>query len=64
MLDNSAEVLTLSVEQAAKACGLSERMLRELISRHEIPHLRVGRRVLIVKADLAAWLRERTAVAV
>jgi excisionase family DNA binding protein len=56
------EVLTLSVEQAARACGLSERMVRELIARREIPFIRVGRRVLIVKSHLSEWLNERTAV--
>jgi excisionase family DNA binding protein len=56
------EKLTLSVEQAAKACGLSERTMRELIARHEMPVVRVGRRVLIVRAQLEAWLNERAAI--
>jgi excisionase family DNA binding protein len=57
------ERLTLSVVDAARACGISERTVRELIARGDLPVVRIGRRVLIVRTQLEAWLSEH-AVAV
>jgi len=54
------ERLTLSVTEAATVCGLSERTLRDLISRGDFPVCRVGRRVLVVKSQLEAWLTQQT----
>ena len=53
--------LTLSVSEAADACGVSERTLRGLIAAHRFPHVRVGGRVLVVKSALETWLREHSA---
>lgn len=50
------ERMTLSVTDTATVCGLSERTIRDLISRGDFPVLRVGRRVLVVKSQLEAWL--------
>jgi excisionase family DNA binding protein len=56
--------LTWSVTEAAMACGISERTLRELIARGEFPVVRIGRRVVIVRSQLEEWLNEKGAVAV
>ena len=55
----SGERLTLSVTEGATAFGISERKLRELIASGDVPVVRVGRRVLLVRSQLDAWLRER-----
>lgn len=55
------ERLTLSVTEAANACGLSERTVRELIARREFPVLRVGRRCLVLRTQLREWLERRAA---
>jgi excisionase family DNA binding protein len=41
-----------SVQQASAYCGLSEGSIRERIQRGRIPVTRVGRTVLIQKAEL------------
>lgn len=55
----TAERMTLNVTEAAVACGISERTLRQLISRGDVPVVRVGRRVLVIPSDLKAWLAKR-----
>ncbi len=49
--------LTLSVREAAEAIGVSERHLRSMLP--EIPHLRIGTRVVIPVERLKQWLSER-----
>ena len=55
-LCSPVERLALRPKEAAKALGLSERKLRELLP--ELPHLRVGGAVLLPVEGLRAWLRE------
>ena len=52
-----ANRLALSVEEAAQALGVSEAHLRALLP--ELPHVHLGRRVVIPVDSLRAWLRER-----
>ena len=49
--------LALTVPEAAAALGVSERHLRQLMP--EIPHLRVGRRVVIPVEPFREYLRAR-----
>jgi hypothetical protein len=49
----------LSVFEAAKSVGLSEKHFREEVLPH-IPHLRVGRRIVIPVDGLRAWLSEQS----
>ena len=44
--------LTLTVEQAAEALGISRAFAYEAVARGEIPCIRIGRRVLIPKIAL------------
>lgn len=62
-MTEQTERLTLSVEEAAAAVGISERHLRSLIAEGDFPAVRFGKRVLIVKTQLEAWLQKQ-AVAV
>lgn len=59
------EQLAYTVEQAADVCGVSEKYIRDQIARGEIEKRHVGRKILIRRADLEAWLndlpRERSA---
>jgi hypothetical protein len=47
--------LALSVPEAARALGVSERLLRDVLP--EIPHLHIGRRMLIVAEAIIADIR-------
>ena len=51
--------LGLSPAEAAKSLGIGRRLLWELTNRKEIPHLRLGRRVVYPVDALQAWLAER-----
>jgi excisionase family DNA binding protein len=52
MLQPKTEPRFFTVQQASDYCGLSEGSLRERIQRGRIPVTRVGRTVLIPKAEL------------
>lgn len=54
--DSSVAPLAVSADAAAKIVGLSVRKVRDLIADGEIPHSRVGGRVLIRVADLDEFL--------
>jgi excisionase family DNA binding protein len=47
MLEPTLPVIALSVPQAAKAIGVSEKTMWKLIRTGKLRHARVGRRVLI-----------------
>jgi excisionase family DNA binding protein len=57
-----AERLTFSVTEAAIAAGVSERTFREYIARGDVPVVRIGRRVLILRSQLEGWLKDRVTV--
>ncbi len=52
--------LALSVTEAAASLGVSERLLRNELP--NIPHLRLGGRVVIPRDLLAEWLRQQAQV--
>ena len=55
--------LTMTVEQAATARGISRATAYEAASRGEIPATRIGRRILIPKVALEKLLAGETATA-
>jgi excisionase family DNA binding protein len=51
--------LLLTKDEAAKALGISLRMLTGLMARKQIKgHFRLGRRVVFSRAALEAWIAE------
>ena len=50
--------LALRPAEAAKALGIGERTLRQILP--ELPHIRVGGAVLLPVEGLQAWLREQS----
>jgi excisionase family DNA binding protein len=50
------DALCLSVEQAAELLGVSRSALYDAIARHEVPSVRIGRRVLVPRKALEEWL--------
>lgn len=58
------ERLTLTVDEAAEVLGISRALAYELIARHEIPSLRLGRRIVVPRKaldDLLASVTQDTA---
>jgi hypothetical protein len=49
--------LALNIAEAAKAIGVSERHLRSMLP--QIPHVNLGRRVVIPVGPFQEWLRAR-----
>jgi excisionase family DNA binding protein len=54
------EPITLNPRDAAKFLGIGERLLWSMTNRREIPHVRIGRKVLYPIDRLREWLRDRT----
>jgi len=52
------ERLTLTVEEAAAALGISRSFAYEAVYRKEIPHVKIGRRILVPKAALQRMLED------
>ena len=50
------EKLTLSLEEAGKILGVSRQTVYLLSRREDFPVLRIGRRILIPKKQLEAWM--------
>ena len=48
--------LVWTVEQAGQFLGVSRAHAYEMVARGEIPHLRLGRRIVVPKSALAALL--------
>ena len=59
----SSERLAYSVKEAAALVDLSEAEGYRLIARGAWPAIRVGRRTLIARVDLEAWLDRKRAEA-
>jgi hypothetical protein len=61
LADSESDVprLCLSVFEAAKSVGLSEKHFRDEIL-PSVPHLRVGRRIVIPVDGLREWLSEQS----
>lgn len=57
---------TLTASEASELLGLSKWSVYELTRRKEIPHIKIGRRVLFRRESLLAWLsvRERDSIEV
>lgn len=56
----SVEALLLSLAQTAHVTGLGRRKVWELCNSGELPIVRIGRRVLVPRAGLEAWIEANT----
>jgi len=52
--------LGLTVAEAARSLGVSERHLRSVLP--DLPHVHVGRRVVIPVDGLREWLKQKTEI--
>lgn len=55
-----AQRVILSTREAAQLLGISTRKLWELTNRGEVPHTRIGRRVLYSREKLLEWFESRS----
>ena len=52
--------LAVSVKQAAKLIGVGKNTMYAAVAAGDVPHVKVGRRILIPVARLEQWLEENT----
>ena len=50
------EKLTLSVEEMGELLGVSRLVAYNLVHRADFPTLRIGKRILVPKKQLEAWM--------
>ncbi len=55
-----ADRLALRPAEVAKALGLSERTIRQILP--ELPHLRIGSTVVVPVDSLKTWLRDQAKI--
>lgn len=52
--------LTLSVEETAHLLGVSKAMVYRMVKNKELPHLNIGKRIVIHRPSLESWLAEQS----
>ncbi len=57
---SSTERLTLSVDETARLLGISRSFAYELCARHELPSVRLGRRLVVPRRALLRLIEEGT----
>ena len=57
-IENLSNRVALGIREAAAALGVSEGLVRKCLP--ELPHTRLGERVLIPVDSLKTWLQERS----
>ncbi|HOW74052.1 MAG TPA: helix-turn-helix domain-containing protein [Phycisphaerae bacterium] len=55
----TVEPLAVGVKGACELLGIGRRLLWILTNTNEIPHVRLGRRIIYPVADLRTWLSDR-----
>ena len=50
--------LLLSVEEAAKLLGISRGLAYQLVQEKRLPHVKLGRRVLVPRQGLEEWIAQ------
>lgn len=61
IVSSHAEPLALRPREAAKMLGIGERLLWSKTNAGEIPHMRIGRRVVYPVHLLVGWMDEQAA---
>ena len=55
---NGSETLLLIVREAAKLLRISPNLVYELVAQGRLPHIRLGRRILIPRHGLEQWIAQ------
>ncbi len=56
--NESSSTLVLTVEEAGRLLGISRGLAYGLVARRELPHIRLGRRIVIPRTALEALLTQ------
>lgn len=55
---------TITVKEVADYIGVSKDVIYQLVREHQIPHLRIGRRILFRKEALNVWMDKQELISV
>ena len=55
-MSKKAEAATLTAEEGCALLGISRGAFYQAVKRKQIPHLRVGKRILIPRVAFVRWL--------
>ncbi len=55
-MSENGGALTVSVAEAAKLLGISRNLAYDLVREGRLPHVRLGRRILVPRFGLEQWL--------
>ncbi len=61
-MDNNEERQTITVPEAARLLGIGRGSCYEAIKRNELPHIKIGKRILVPKHGLLQMLSQSTAL--
>jgi len=56
---HSQDRLLLSIKEAAYLLGICERSVWTLVQDHQLPHVRLGRRLLFSRSTLETWVSQQ-----
>ncbi len=54
--------LMISVEEAARLLGISRNLAYDLVRQGRLPHVRLGRRILVPRFGLEQWLAKEASI--
>ena len=60
---NENGALLISVEEAARLLAISRNLAYELVRQGRLPHVRLGRRILVPRFGLEQWVAQEAGVA-
>ena len=61
MTENGGAPLLISVPEAARLLNIGRALAYQLVQENRLPHLRLGRRVLVSRPALEAWIARELA---
>ena len=59
----NGSALLISVAEAARLLGISRNLAYDLVREGRIPHIKLGRRVLVPRLGLENWIAEEAGIA-
>jgi excisionase family DNA binding protein len=62
MTTRDDDIATYTADELAELLGVNRKTIYEAAARGDIPHRRLGRRLIFEKGSVLAWLRQSSAV--
>ena len=57
-------MMKMTIKEAAPYIGASEFKLREMVSKQQIPHYRIGNKIMFRKVAIDEWISEQERVGI